>query len=68
MISARSKGGTHTHRNTQQANEHLNARNYHECLIYTKLEDPVVCAEGKAEGEEVLEDDEAGEDLDRDIA
>lgn len=60
--------GILTHGNTQQTNSYLHARDDIESFQNPGLNQPVVRAPGEAEAEHVLEDKEAGECFNSDIA
>ena len=54
----------HIHGNTEQADRHLHARDNNEGLADPSLHEPVICVVCKDEGEEILEDEKAGECFD----
>lgn len=57
-----------THRNARQADNYSDASNSHEDLESTASNQPIIRAKGKAEAEEVLEDELAGESFNGEIA
>jgi len=56
-----------THRYTERANQHLDACDYHERLVYPSLEDPVICTPSESKAKHVLEDQKACEGFDGNI-
>lgn len=58
----------HIHRDTEQTHRDLHARDDHEGLLHARVHEPVVGEVREDEGEEVLEDEEAGEGFDGDLA
>lgn len=60
--------GGHTHGYTQQTHANLNTSNDHEDVLRVREHDPVVGEVCQDEAEHVLEDEEAGEGFDGDLA
>ena len=57
-----------THQDAERTDTDLYGSDDVEDLLGAEMDEPVVAFEGEGEGEEVLEDDEAGEALDCEIA